>query len=82
MNKIWIIIEALHQGKSLQDPATWKRFGVLVSIFGAIFSAVTALVPNMYVSAVDQSTIVEGIATLGFVINGYLHIATTEKIGL
>jgi hypothetical protein len=82
MNKIWLIIEALYAGKSLKDRENWKRFGVLTNVFGVIIASLIGIFPDFYVSEVDQDAIVKGAATLAFVINSYLHVATTEKIGL
>ena len=82
MNKFWAVIEALYAGKSLKDPENWKRFGVLTNVFGIIVGSLITLVPDLHVSGVDQDAIVKGLATLAFVINSYLHVATTEKIGV
>lgn len=82
MEKLWAVVEALYAGKSLKEPENWKRFGVLTNVFGVIIASLITLVPDLHVSSVDQDAIVKGFATLAFVINSYLHVATTEKIGL
>lgn len=82
MSKLWAVIEVLYQGKSLSNPETWKHFGVLVNIFGVIVASLITLVPGLNVSQVDQDAIVKGLATLAFVLNGYIHVGSTEKIGL
>ena len=82
LSAFWGIIDALHEGRELANPETYKRFGVLTNVFGVIVASLIGLVPDLYVGDVDQKAIVEGLATLAFVINGYLHVATTKKIGL
>lgn len=82
MDKFWKLVEALYVGKELKNPETWKSFGVLTNIFGAIFALIIPLVPDLYVGDVDRQSIVNGIATIAFVANSYVHVASTNKIGL
>lgn len=82
MEKFWKVIAALYEGKELKNSATWKNAGALTSIVTAIFVAVTSLVPDLKISVMDQHTIVNGIVALMMVVNGYLHIATSSKVGI
>ena len=82
MNKFWLIIEALYAGKELKNPAAWKQYGLLVNVFGVILTSLIGLVPELNVLDVDKQSIVEGFATLAFIANGYLTVATTKKIGI
>jgi len=82
MNKFWLVIEALYAGKELKNPGAWKQYGLLVNVFGVIITSLIGLVPELNVLDVDKQNIVEGFATLAFVINGYLTTATTKKIGI
>ena len=82
MNKFFLIIEALYAGKELKNPAAWKQFGLLVNTFGIIITSLIGLAPDLVVLDVDKQNIVEGFASLAFVLNMYLYPATTKKIGL
>jgi len=82
MNKLWLIVEALYAGKELKNPAAWKQFGLLINVFGVIITALIGLVPDLVVLDVDKQNIVEGFASLAFILNMYLYPATTKKIGV
>jgi len=82
MNKFWLVIEALYAGKELKNPGAWKQYGLLVNVFGVIITALIGFVPDLTVLDVDKNNIVEGFATLAFILNMYLTTATTKKIGL
>lgn len=82
MNKFFLIIEALYHGKELKNAETWKQWGTLINIFGVIITSLIGLVPDLYVLDVDKQNIVEGFATLAFVMNAYLYPATSKRIGI
>jgi hypothetical protein len=82
MNKFWLVIECLYAGKELKNAETWKRFGVLTNIFGVMITSLIGLVPDLYVGDIDKQHIVEGFATLAFIVNMYLFPATSKRIGI
>lgn len=82
MAKLLLLFRALRAGEALAKSATWKqrqlRLNALVSVVSllALLSPVD-LVPD------DIDAIATGIGIVGgAVVNGYLTLATTTKIGL
>lgn len=82
MIKLWAIINALHEGEALKDPHIWKNRQAVVNILVTIAGAVLMFLPEgLEVSEADIHTIAVGVATLGGLVNSYLTIATSDKVG-
>jgi hypothetical protein len=47
-----------------------------------MITSLIGLVPDLYVGDIDKQNIVEGFATLAFVVNMYLFPATSKRIGI
>lgn len=82
MEKLWAAISALQSGKSLQNPATWKKVQILSPIFLTIIGAAVKVGCGDCISLPDQATIALGLATLAVTVNTYLAVATTTKLGV
>jgi hypothetical protein len=81
MEKLFILIDVLQKGKALQNPETWKSSSALMSIF----LAALALIPqftDIPMDASAQNAIAFGIVSAIGVFNGYVHIASSDKVGL
>lgn len=81
-DKIFAAAEALQAGKSLKNPAKWKKIQLLMtpvlSIVGALFVILDINIDESQLNAISY-----GIATLGYVLfNTYCTIATSDKVGL
>jgi len=79
--KLFAAVDALHAGKSLSNPALWKKVQGLTPVFLLIIGAIVKVF-GLDIPEPDQATIALGLATLGVAINGYLTVATTKKIGV
>jgi hypothetical protein len=75
------LCRALMAGESLADPAVWKNRQQRVNALMMIASVASPLYPRMGLTTDDVLTIVTAIGIIGGVINGYLTVATTDKIG-
>jgi len=81
MNTFILLCRALRAGESLADPATWKSRQLrLTAILTLLYFLVKVLPVEL--SPDDINAIADAIALLGGLINGYLTVATTEKVGL
>jgi hypothetical protein len=86
MGKLWAIIEVLYQGKSLSDPAKWKKVQTLFTTILTILGGLKVLLPEELQlqfndAALDQ--IANAVMIIGIgVVNVYGTVATTDKIGL
>jgi hypothetical protein len=83
---MWTILKALQAGHSLSDPATWKNIQLLGNVIFAILAAITTVVrwawPDFMISddlLIKVSTVIAEVVVL---INGYLTVATSKKIGV
>jgi hypothetical protein len=79
--KIFAASDALQAGKSLKNPAAWKKVQILSPVFLTIIGAAVKVTCGDCISLPDQATIALGLATLAVAINTYLSIATTDKLG-
>ena len=69
-------------GESLLHAAAWKNVQLATTALVVILTFGLSLAPGVQMSSDDVLNLATGIALIGGVINGYLTVATTEKIGL
>ncbi|MDI1362500.1 hypothetical protein [Methylotenera sp.] len=79
---ISLIFKALNQGESLFHVETWKNVQLVTNAITAILMVVVVFVPQLNLTPETIQDLASGIALIGGVINGYLTVATTKKIGL
>ncbi len=75
------LCRALMAGESLANPAIWKNRQQAVNALMLIAGVLSPLFPALGLSDDDVRVVVTGMAIVGGVINGYLTVATTDKIG-
>ena len=75
-------LEVLQAGKSLENPEVWKNRQLLMTPILVILGAIPYFFPNIPLVAGDQNIIALSLAILGTLVNGYLTVGTTDKIGL
>jgi hypothetical protein len=81
MNKFLLLCRALRAGESLADPATWKNRQLrYTAILAIVYLLVTFLPVPLAID--DIQAIAGSISLIGGLLNGYLTVATTEKVGL
>ncbi len=84
------IFEVLKQGKSLKDPAGWKKVGMTAQAIGIILTFVVHVLPFFgYTLPIEKETLEKlidpasnGIATFLFILSFYLVPATSEKVSI
>lgn len=81
MTFILSLCRALMAGESLANPATWKNRQHRVNALMTIAAVASPLFPKLGLSSDDVLTIVTAVGIIGGVVNGYLTVATTDKIG-
>lgn len=81
MQHLISLYRVLHAGESLADPATWKNFQLLVNAALGVIGVIAGMHPEWALSEGDINALAIGCGIVGFVANGYLTMATTEKIG-
>jgi len=79
--KLFAAVDALQAGKSLSNPELWKKVQGLMPVFLLIIGAIVKVF-GLDIPEPDQATIALGLATLGVAVNGYLTVATTDKLGI
>jgi hypothetical protein len=86
MSKLFSLIDVLYQGKTLSDPALWKNRQSLTNALTALLGALAGLLPaigvDLEVTHEQIMAITGGIVAIAGVFNGYLTIATSDKVGL
>lgn len=75
------LCRALMAGESLADPALWKNRQQVINALLTIAGLLSPLFAQWGLSADDVLTVVTAVAIVGGVVNGYLTVATTDKIG-
>jgi hypothetical protein len=81
MNTFILFCRALRAGESLADPATWKTRQLRLNAILAILYLLAKFLP-FELTPDDFEAIASTLALLGGLINSYLTVATTEKVGL
>lgn len=79
------LIKALQAGKELADPATWKNRQVTVNLLVILLSAVAGLARLLGWVDISDAVLQEVaviIATILGLVNVYLTLATSKKVGL
>lgn len=82
------IFEALKAGKSLRNPATWKKRQMTAMLIGTLLTFVVSILPLFGIELpMDEATVktvinplADGLATALFVFSFFITPATTEKI--
>lgn len=75
------LCRALIAGESLADPAIWKNRQMVINALMTIAGVLSPVLTLLGFSADDVLVLVTAAAIIGGVINGYLTVATTDKIG-
>ena len=75
------LCRALLAGESLADPAVWKNRQQRVNALMTIAAVASPLFPLLGLTTDDVLTMVTAVGIIGGLINGYLTVATTDKIG-
>jgi hypothetical protein len=75
------LCRALLAGESLADPAVWKNRQQRTNALMLIAMVASPLFPLLGLTTDDVLAIVTVIGIIGGFINGYLTVATTDKIG-
>ncbi len=78
---ILALCRALMAGESLADPATWKNRQQVINALLTITGVASPLFPLLGLSVDDVLAMVTAVAIVGGMVNGYLTVATTDKIG-
>jgi hypothetical protein len=81
MTFILSLCRALIAGESLANPATWKNRQQRVNALMTITLLAAPLFPLLGLAKDDVLTLVEAVGIIGGAVNGYLTVATTDKIG-
>lgn len=79
--KLFAAADALQAGKSLQDPAIWKKRGLLAVSFSIILST-TFKFMGLEIDEQTTNLISTGLAALAVILHGYFTVATTDKLGI
>jgi hypothetical protein len=81
LNNFLLLCRALRAGESLADPATWKQRQLRLNALLAILWLLAKLLP-VELAPDDIDALANGIGMIGgTLVNGYLTVATTVKIG-
>lgn len=79
--KILMLFRVLRAGESLTKVATWKQRQLRLNALGSVVAMMVAFCPFNLVPD-DIDAIVNGLSIIGgALVNGYLTLATTTKIG-
>ena len=82
VTKLFSAIEVLQKGKALQNPETWKNNSALMSIILGALALIPQFFPNIPLDTSAQNAIAFGLVSAIGVFNGYVHIASSDKVGL
>lgn len=84
MKKIKAGFTVLREGEELSNSETWKNRQASSSAIISIIGAILVFIPSLgdYFSSEDIITIAGGLAALGGVLNSYITMATSKRVGL
>ena len=82
LDKLKAFFDALNKGKTLASPAGWKTVQIATPAIAAVLVFGLTFFPSLGLTPDDIETIAKTIAIIGVLINGYLTVATTDKLGL
>lgn len=81
LEKLNAAVDALQAGKQLENPSTWKTtqasMGPILVILGVVVQFV-----DFPLTGGQLNAIAFGVATIGVLLNSYLTVATTDKLGV
>ena len=79
--KLLLLFRALRAGESLTKAATWKQRQLRLNALGSVVAMLVTFCPFDLVPD-DVDAVVSGLSIVGgALVNGYLTLATTTKIG-
>lgn len=81
LEKIFTVGRVLRAGESLKDPKGWKEKQMVFNAVLVILGAIPQFI-NIDVSESDLNAISYGVATAMGLLNTYLTVATSDKVGL
>ena len=81
MNKLWLLVDALKKGRELENKETWKNAQALMSIFLVFLATLAEFVPDLGMTAQQESAIAYGLVTMVGVFNAYTTVATSKSVG-
>lgn len=79
------LLQALQAGQEIRDPAVWKNRQLTMNLVAAILAGVAVLCKLVLGFDVPEETlqsITEIVTIVLGLVNGYLTIATSKKVGL
>lgn len=81
LDKFRLLVAVLRHGEELTHAETWKHRQAAVSALVAVLGAVVPFLP-FEVSQDDLLAVAGGVAALGGVLNAYLVVATSRRVGV
>lgn len=83
MGAILDFFKALKLGNELSDPATWKNRAVLTTVIGGLLYIIVPYLPASIAPTPEVTDLItDAIISIVAVVNSYLMIATSKKVGL
>lgn len=83
MKNLMALIEALHKGKQLANPAVWKNSAILVSLLGGFLGSAAALAKEMgYDTGLTQADWAAIAGSVALIYNAVVHVTTSRTVGL
>jgi hypothetical protein len=81
MLNIISILDNLKVGSALKNSTTWKNNSIILNGIVGIL-AIIPQVTNIALTVEQENILAYGIVTIASFINSYIHVATSEKVGL
>jgi len=83
MGKMWAIVNALYQGRSLANPAAWKNVQIGTNALLVVLGLIPAFLPELGWTDLQMERIAQAIMIIGgSVVNAYFTVATSDKVGM
>lgn len=82
MDKFLMLFKVLQQGSSLAKSETWKNRQLAANALGIVLTAAVLFYPKLGLSNEEIQAFALALAVIGGLINNYLTVATTDKVGL